>query len=51
MIFDAASISGSQAKRFCNGLDNLKKIILDFDGVEWMGQGFADQIFRVFDLK
>lgn len=48
MIFDAAPVSRSQAKRLCNGLDRFKTIILDFNGMEWMGQGFADQIFRVF---
>ena len=47
-IFNSAPISRSQAKRLCNGLDRFKTVILDFDGIEWMGQGFADQIFRVF---
>ncbi len=48
MIFDTDPISRSQAKRLCNGLERFKTIELDFESIEWMGQGFADQIFRVF---
>lgn len=47
-IFDKAPISRSQAKRICNRLDSFKEIIVDFDGVSWMGQGFAHQIFVVY---
>ena len=47
-VFDAAPVSRSQAKRVCNRLENFKEVILDFDGIEWMGQGFAHQIFVVF---
>ncbi|MDD4351594.1 MAG: DUF4325 domain-containing protein [Candidatus Gracilibacteria bacterium] len=41
-------ISRSQAKRVLNGLDKFKKIIMDFEGVETVGQGFADEVFRVW---
>ena len=41
-------VARSQARRICMRLDNFKEAILDFDGVEMMGQGFADEIFRVF---
>ena len=41
-------ISRSQAKRILLNLDSFKKIILDFKGVETVGQGFADEVFRVF---
>ncbi len=41
-------ISRSQAKRILSNLDSFKKIILDFQGVETVGQGFADEVFRVF---
>ena len=27
---------------------NLEKFIFDFNGIDFMGQGFADEIFRVF---
>ena len=47
-IFDAAPVSRSQAKRVCNRLEQFTEAILDFDGIEWMGQGFAHQIFVVF---
>ena len=47
-IFDAAPVSRSQAKRVCNRLEKFAEAILDFEGVEWMGQGFAHQIFVVF---
>ena len=47
-IFDAAPISRSQAKRVCNRLDSFSQVVIDFGGVEWMGQAFAHQIFVVF---
>ena len=47
-VFDAAPVSRSQAKRVCNRLENFEEVILDFEGVDWMGQGFAHQIFVVF---
>ena len=47
-IFDAAPVSRSQAKRVCNRLEKFEEVILDFNGIEWMGQGFAHQIFVVF---
>lgn len=47
-IFDSSPISRSQAKRLCNRLDKFEEVVLDFDEVEWMGQGFAHQIFVVF---
>ena len=47
-IFDASPVSRSQAKRVCNRLEKFAEAILDFDGIEWIGQGFAHQIFVVF---
>jgi len=47
-IFDAAPVSRSQAKRVCNRLEKFEEVILDFDEIEWMGQGFAHQVFVVF---
>ena len=44
-------ISRSQAKRVLNGLEKYKRVILDFKGIELIGQGFADEIFRVFRLR
>ncbi len=31
-----------------HGLDKFKVIVLDFKGVKTIGQGFADELFRVF---
>lgn len=45
---DEKLISRSQAKRLLLRLDGFKMVILDFKGVESIGQEFADQIFRVF---
>jgi len=41
-------VARSQARRICNRLDEFKEDILDFAGVEFMGQGFSDEIFRVY---
>lgn len=41
-------ISRSQARRLLAGLEKFQEIILDFDKVETVGQGFSDEIFRVF---
>ena len=41
-------VSRSQAKRILLGLDKFEKIILDFEGVKTVGQGFVDEVFRVF---
>jgi len=48
---DDKLISRSQAKRLLFGIDKFKKVIFDFDGVETIGQAFADEIFRVFTNK
>lgn len=44
-------ISRSQARRIIFGLEKFKKIILDFDEVKAIGQGFADEIFRVWQTN
>lgn len=44
-------VSRSQARRVLAGLDKFKTIILDFDQVPTVGQGFADEIFRVFAAR
>lgn len=41
-------ISRSQAKRLMVRVDRFKVVILDFAGVETIGQAFADEIFRIF---
>lgn len=44
----AEYFSRSQARRIISGLDKFKTIRLDFTDVETVGQGFADEIFRVW---
>jgi len=41
-------ISRSQAKRIMSGLEKFKHIVLDFKDVKTVGQGFADEVFRVW---
>lgn len=41
-------VSRSQARRIVSGLDKFEAIVLDFDKVPSIGQGFVDEIFRVF---
>lgn len=48
---DDKLISRSQAKRVLVRVDRFKIVVFDFDGVENIGQAFADEIFRVFQLK
>ena len=47
-IFDKAPVSRSQAKRLCNRLTEFKEVVLDFEGIDWVGQGFMHQVFSVF---
>ncbi|MBP7276933.1 MAG: STAS-like domain-containing protein [Succinivibrio sp.] len=41
-------ISRSQAKRLLARFDKFKYAVLDFSGIDDIGQVFADEIFRVF---
>jgi hypothetical protein len=41
-------VSRSQAKRILNRVEKFKTVLLDFEGVDSIGQAFADEIFRVF---
>jgi len=43
-------ISRSQARRILSGLELFKEVILDFNDIEYIGQAFADEIFRVFKI-
>lgn len=44
-------VSRSQARRILVGLEQFKRITLDFERVPAIGQAFADEIFRVFRLR
>jgi hypothetical protein len=31
-----------------HGLEKFREVVLDFEGVDLVGQGFADEVFRVW---
>lgn len=41
-------VSRSEAKRLVRGLEKFREVVLDFDRVTLVGQGFADEVFRVW---
>ena len=41
-------VARSQAKRLTMRFERFMSVMLDFDGVEEIGQAFADEVFRVF---
>lgn len=43
-----AFVSRSEAKKLTAGLDDFSQVVLDFDGVVEVGQGFVDELFRVW---
>ncbi len=45
---DENLLSRSQAKRLLARVERFRTVILDFRGVDSIGQAFADEIFRVF---
>lgn len=49
--FGERLISRSQAKRVCRRLENFTHITLNFKKVEAVGQGFVDQLFRVYQRE
>ncbi len=46
--FEINPVSRSQAKRLYSRLEQFKEVTLDFTGLDWIGQGFAHQLFVVF---
>jgi hypothetical protein len=43
-------LSRSEARRLAAGLEQFDRVVLDFTGVDMIGQGFADELFRVWHL-
>jgi hypothetical protein len=41
-------VSRSEARRLLAGLDRFDEVIVDFRGVREVGQGFVDEVFRVW---
>ena len=44
-------VSRSQAKKVTDHLEKFKFVTFDFKGIETIGQGFADELFRVYPNK
>ena len=36
------------ARRVLKDAEGYKELVIDFRGIEFMGRGFADEVFRVF---
>lgn len=49
--FGVRFISRSEAKRLLRGLERFKEVLVDFSGVEEVGQGFVDEVFRVWPAE
>lgn len=41
----------SHARRVLKDVEGYKEIVIDFRGIEFMGRGFADEVFRVFQSE
>ncbi|MGH8116681.1 MAG: STAS-like domain-containing protein [Rhodanobacteraceae bacterium] len=41
-------ISRSQARQLMERVEGCGAVVLDFADVAWIGQAFADEVFRVF---
>lgn len=48
---DDKLVSRSQAKRLLYRFDRFDVVLLDFDQVDFIGQAFADEVFRVFQIQ
>jgi anti-sigma regulatory factor (Ser/Thr protein kinase) len=44
-------MSRAEARHLAAGLETLREVILDFSGVRGIGQGFADELFRVWTTQ
>ena len=47
-LLQSEYISRSEGRRLTHNLHKFREIMLDFKGVNSIGQGFADEVFRVF---
>ena len=48
-VFNGIPVSRSQAKRLYRRFEKFKKVIIDFEDVDEIGQGFAHELFVVFN--
>ncbi len=47
-IFETYPVSRSQAKRLSRRFEDFKEVVLDFEGIADIGQGFAHELFVVY---
>ncbi len=45
---DENLVSRSQARRLVRRFEGFRRVVLNFKGVDVVGQAFADEVFRVF---
>ena len=52
-LFETGSrfLSRSEAKKLLEGIERFRNVVLDFKGVEAVGQGFVDEMFRVWTSR
>lgn len=48
---DEYLMSRSSAKRVLSRVDRFREVLLDFNGINSVGQAFADEIFRVYAVQ
>ncbi len=48
---DRRYVSRSEARQILLGLEKFEEVFLDFSGVSGIGQGFADEVFRVWPSR
>ena len=41
-------VSRSQARRIASGLEKFRRVLVDFSGIQRVGQGFVDELFRIW---
>jgi anti-sigma regulatory factor (Ser/Thr protein kinase) len=46
--FGVRFVSRSEAKRLMRGLERFQEVLVDFTGIEEVGQGFVDEVLRVW---
>jgi len=50
-LYSESLQSRSLARRVMAGTSDFREVVLDFEGVRSVGQGFADEIFRVYSAS
>ena len=50
-LLQSEYVSRSEAKRLVANLERFREVVLDFRDVKAVGQGFADEVFRVFAAR